>query len=126
VQTEEWRTQCQELQEVIQGASRKLAVGETRAVPTKFRHLTYSAVERQFNHALGKQLPKCSLLFCMGVRLRREHHKLRIFDNWGVEENVWIYERGKTRDRRIVYNVSFSKNLGQLKQEGNGLDMQHT
>jgi hypothetical protein len=73
VQTEEWRSQCQELQEVIQGASRKLAVGETRAVPNKFRHLTYSAVERQFNHALGKQLQKCSLLFCMGVRLRREN-----------------------------------------------------
>ncbi|PNF24563.1 hypothetical protein B7P43_G05388 [Cryptotermes secundus] len=53
VQTEEWRTQCQELQEVIQEASRKLSAGETRAVPTKFRHFTYSAVERQFNHALG-------------------------------------------------------------------------
>jgi hypothetical protein len=69
VQTEEWRTQCQELQEVIQVASRSLAAGETRAIPNKFRHLTYSAVERQFNHALGKQLSKYILLLYMGVKL---------------------------------------------------------
>ncbi|PSN37379.1 hypothetical protein C0J52_19650 [Blattella germanica] len=51
--TEEWRAQCQELQEVIERAARDLAANEMRAGPAKFRHLTYSAVERQFSHALG-------------------------------------------------------------------------
>ena len=54
VQTDEWRTQCKEMQEVIEGAARSLAAGETRAFAAKLRYLTYSAVERQFNHALGK------------------------------------------------------------------------
>ncbi|KAJ9583451.1 hypothetical protein L9F63_022204, partial [Diploptera punctata] len=53
VRTEEWRTQSQELQEVIQCAAKELAANELRAGPIKFRHLTYSAVERQFSHALA-------------------------------------------------------------------------
>jgi hypothetical protein len=65
VETEEWRTEFQELQEVIQGASRNLAAGETRAGPIQFRHLTYSAVERQFSHALGK-LPLVVLFMSIG------------------------------------------------------------
>ncbi|XP_069684220.1 protein qui-1 [Periplaneta americana] len=75
VRTEEWRAQCQELQEVIQGASRELAANETRAVPTKFRHLTYSAVERQFSHALG-------------LAPGTAHHILAVIRDWEkLEEN---------------------------------------
>ncbi|XP_068081226.1 protein qui-1 [Anabrus simplex] len=53
ISTPEWQETCLELGTVIQAAARRLSETETRTVPTRYRHLTHSAVERQFSHALG-------------------------------------------------------------------------
>lgn len=40
---------------------------------------------------------------------------MRVFGNWGAEENIWIYKRWKTREGRRVCNVSFSKTVVAVK-----------
>lgn len=130
MQTEEWRTQCQELQEVIHEASRKLSTSETRAVPTKFRHLTFSAVERQFNYALGKQLSQCIILFCMGVKLdflfEGRTTNCGCLRSGALKRIFGSIKEGKREAGEEFAMYPFQTLLEQLKQESDMLDVQLT